>query len=182
MVQAESFSRRASTAWAAVRANFDRSSPPGNPRSCVFTACENHVPQNHILGEKECYAGMVAAIHPHHLNVSEAIAERPDACPARTVSGENNIAAGRNVDFEVAAFCRQKDVLLLAPLQRDTLAIENVNEPRFSVLYVTGIAKVRDQNVELCQTHKIVSFFGEGDVPMAVSDYGGDVFTLLGSC
>jgi hypothetical protein len=103
---------------------------------------------------------MVPTIQSYDLYVGEAIAEGLYPSTPRAVSGENCIAAGRNVDLQMAAFCREKDVLLLTPPQRVALTIEDMDKPGFGVLNVTGVAKVSDPDVEICSTHDVVSFLG----------------------
>src|SRR5439155_13316936 len=100
-------------------------------------------------GSVQGHADVVSAVCSHDLDVGEAIAERRTGS-ARCVRGKNRITAGRDVDLQVAAFCRKASVLLSAPLQYLAAAVGDVDEIRFLVIDVTSIAKARHPNVEFC--------------------------------
>jgi len=106
------------------------------------------------------HADMVSAICSDDLDVGEAVAERFYACALRAVAGENRIAAGRDFDFSVPAFCRDEAECLTAPLQHISMAVGDVDEPvlPLSVRDVTSVAKIGDPNVKCCSTHYMHSF------------------------
>ena len=111
-------------------------------------------------GREQRHASMVSAVDPDDLNMSETIAKGWNTLPLRTVTGENRVTAGGNFDLRMPAFRGDETVLFAAPFHHFSLAVEDMDKPRFLVFDMTGIAKITNPNVQVSCTHDIYSFTG----------------------